>query len=232
MFPWINFRLVRVPFFLEEGYNEKPSTFRETHEQRMVRKFGSLEAFNAVKKAHGLISRGAEVGLDASCGFTQERLDQRVQSATMNSHRLVHYVTQNFGIEKAELLYDELNRRHFLEAGALNDNQLLEDSLSVAIHSDHDTDNGDERAKTERYVREARDYLASSRGTEEVLDLVAQTSSLGIHSIPTLAIDGGQIILNGAVSSTEIVQHLTALLEANHGQPKGARLFQQATCGA
>ena len=64
----IDFQVHRVPFFLEPGYMAKPDNWTEPHNTRMVRKFGSMEAFERVKKAHGLIPRGAEVGLDKSCG--------------------------------------------------------------------------------------------------------------------------------------------------------------------
>ena len=65
----IDFQVHRVPFFLEPGYLTKPDNWTEPHNVRMVRKFGSMEAFDRVKKAHGLIPRGAEVGLNKSCGL-------------------------------------------------------------------------------------------------------------------------------------------------------------------
>ena len=34
---------------------KKPDDFTETHDTRMIRKFGSKEEFERVKKAHGLI---------------------------------------------------------------------------------------------------------------------------------------------------------------------------------
>ena len=49
----------------------EPEDFTEPHNTRMVRKFGSQERFEQVKRSHGLIPRGAEVGLDASVGYTQ-----------------------------------------------------------------------------------------------------------------------------------------------------------------
>ena len=50
----IRFVLVRVPFFLEPDYINKPADFWETHDSRMIRKFGSKAAFERVKKSHGL----------------------------------------------------------------------------------------------------------------------------------------------------------------------------------
>ena len=100
----------------------------------MVRKFGSMEAFERVKKAHGLIPRGAEVGLDVSVGFHQPQLDKRVQSSTMNSHRLILYVGEVHGIEACEALYDEINRRHFTEAAILNDKNMLMEAVSTSLN--------------------------------------------------------------------------------------------------
>ena len=87
-----DFRLHRVPFLLEPRYMDEDDDFTEPHNTRMVRKFGSMERFEQVKKSHGLIPRGREAGLDESVGFTQKQLDKRVQSCTINSHRLVLYV--------------------------------------------------------------------------------------------------------------------------------------------
>ena len=50
----IKFVLYRVPFFLEPEYNDKPPDFWEPHDTRMIRKFGSKEAFERVKSSHGL----------------------------------------------------------------------------------------------------------------------------------------------------------------------------------
>ena len=46
--------LHRVPFFLEPDY---APGYRESHQTRMVRKFGSAERFEAFKKGHGLVPR-------------------------------------------------------------------------------------------------------------------------------------------------------------------------------
>ena len=51
---FVAFELCRVPFFLEPGYLSQPDTFRESHDQRMIKKFGSKEAFERVKKSHDL----------------------------------------------------------------------------------------------------------------------------------------------------------------------------------
>lgn len=57
-----------------------PQDFTETHDNRMIRKFGSQKAFDKVKIAQALVPRGEEVGLD-KIGFIQENLDKRIQSS-------------------------------------------------------------------------------------------------------------------------------------------------------
>lgn len=90
------FRIYRVPFFLEPDYITKPSHFWEPHDTRMIRKFGSKEAFERVKVQHRLVPRAREAGLTESMGFTEENLSSRKQSSTMNAHRLVQYVSKVF----------------------------------------------------------------------------------------------------------------------------------------
>ena len=206
-YPHIDFQLRRVPFFLEPGYIKKSPDFQESHEERMIRKFGSLEAFNQVKAAHGLIPRGAEVGLDASVGFTQEQLDLRVQSSTLASHRLVLYVTEKCGMTKAEAFYDALNQEHFLKAGVLNDYSLLESCLKVVLSKEE--------------LPDALEYLHSTRGVKETLFLYQKTQELGVSSIPTLVIDG-RFMVSGAAQAGEI---FSAIKDAIDSGPTGSRAF-------
>jgi predicted DsbA family dithiol-disulfide isomerase len=117
-----SFALHRVPFFLEPGYLDKPDSFREDHLDRMVRKFGSEEAFRRFSASHGLVPRSSEAGLE---GWTEEVLGRRVQSATLRSHRLVQWASHRHSLEAAEKLYGALNRLHFTGGGALNDLELL-----------------------------------------------------------------------------------------------------------
>jgi hypothetical protein len=58
----------------------KPDDFTETHDTRMIRKFGSQKAFDRVKISQALVPRGEEVGLDI-IGFIQDNLDKRIQSS-------------------------------------------------------------------------------------------------------------------------------------------------------
>jgi len=199
-----------VPFFLEPGYIDLPDSFTESHNERMIRKFGSLEAFDRVKAAHALIPRGMEVGLDASTGFTQEQLDMRIQSSTLASHRLVLFVEQQHGVEVSEKLYDQLNQRHFLQAGVLNDRSLLSASIAgIGLSSQH--------------VQELEEFLDNPlRGREVTLELYQRTQSLGVDSIPTLVVDG-QYMLSGAARASEVERVLKQAIQLG---PSGSRAFQ------
>lgn len=179
---------------------QKPPDFTEPHNTRMVRKFGSMERFEQVKRSHGLIPRGAEVGLDESCGFTQAQLDKRVQSSTLNSHRLVLYVAKTYGLDKSEALYAALNRRHFIESGVLNDPELLKGAL------------GDVGVGPGTGLEEAQAFLESGRGTRAVLSMYdTVTEQMGIHSIPTLIVDG-KYMVSGAARSGEVLKMLERVL--------------------
>ena len=205
-----DFRLHRVPFLLEPRYMDEDDDFTEPHNTRMVRKFGSMERFEQVKKSHGLIPRGREAGLDESVGFTQKQLDKRVQSCTINSHRLVLYVSQ-FGLDKSEKLYSVLNRKHFIEAGILNDKKLLLESLK-------------ETGLTEEELQLSIDFLKDeSRGKQEVLQMYEKVQAMGIYSIPTLVVDRTYIV-NGAARADEVLQVFNKLLKE---QPTEKRTFDQ-----
>lgn len=159
-----------------------------------------MERFEQVKRSHGLIPRGAEVGLDASVGYTQSQLDKRIQSSTLNSQRLVFYVARNHGLEMSEALYAVLNRRHFTEAGVLNDRSLLVEALEeIGLTMESGLD-------------KAIAFLDSGRGTDAILGMYETvTDKMGIHSIPTLIVDGTYVI-SGAQRSDQILQVLEKVM--------------------
>lgn len=92
----------------------------------------------------------------------------------------------------SEQLYDILNKKHFTESGILNDKQLLLDS-AVAAGCDRDA---------------CATFLSSSKLVPEIMATVNKVHSLGIHSIPTLLIDGGRIIVQGAAEAAEVAAGL------------------------
>ncbi len=190
--------LHRVPFFLESDYIDQPEGWWEPHETRMVRKFGSKEAFESVKVSHRLMPRAVEAGLDAE-GWTEERLGKRRQSPTLRAHRLVAWIDGTRGWEAAEAAYKVLGHGHFVESALLNDMELLR-AAAVAAGADADG---------------AENYLRSDRGEAAVLSAVDAVHRLGIHSIPTLFING-RLVCSGAAGAEEV---LSALRRA----PRGAK---------
>ena len=167
----------------------------------MVRKFGSLQAFERFAASHGLVPRSNEVGL----GWTQECLSERTQSATLRSHRLVQWVAHRHGAETAEALYAELNRRHFTEGAALNDPSVLTDAAAAV---------GLGR-------QEAAAFVKSKEGEAEVISAYERTQELGIHSIPTLVVDGA-VMLSGASRADEVETALRGIQN-----PTGTQLFAE-----
>ena len=192
----IKFR--RIPFFLEPGYLSKEDGFTETHDERMTRKFGSLEAFRAQRDRHNLVGRGNAVGLDAAMGYTQDNLSKRVQSSTLDAHRLILWIAQEHGIDASEDLYSAIQDKHFTCSGVLADHGLL---VSTAVALGHD-----EQAIT--------NFLASGRGREQVLQLYDRALELGVTSIPKLIVDGrGGMVVQGAETSEELAQLFTRFLQ-------------------
>ncbi len=210
----IRFQLVRVPFFLEPGYLSKPDDFWETHDTRMIRKFGSKEAFDRVKAAHGLVPRAREVGIDGSIGFDQKALDKRRQSSTLRAHRLVQFIAKEHSFVDSEKVYDLLNHKHFIEAGILNDMSLLLDAC--------------EQAGLQR--QECARFLSSEEGAQEILHTVDLVNSYGIHSIPTLVVDG-KYMVNGASPADEVAETLRRVVQGYTKQgatPADNRLFAKS----
>ena len=171
--PPIDLEVHRVPFFLEPGYMDQPDGWWEPHNTRMVRKFGSQAAFDRVKVAHRLMPRAAEAGLDAE-GWSDANLDRRKQSSTLRAHRLIAWLDDTLGWEKAEVAYARLHQSHFVEGGLLNDVAELSAAAAAA---------GADPLATAT-------FLASDAGADVVIERAETVHALGIHSIPALFVDG------------------------------------------
>lgn len=180
-----------MPFFLEPDYITKAPDFTESHDVRMIRKFGSKEAFERVKNSHGLIPRGAEVGLDERVGYTQDALTARIQSSTLKSQRLVYFVARNYSLKKSEELYEKLNFLHFTESGVLNDSALLIRACSE-VGLDYEID------KIEA-------FLATDELTSEILTMYQRVLHYGIDSIPTIVVNG-KYFVSGAAKAEEYIK--------------------------
>ena len=169
----------------------------------MVRKFGSKEAFDRVKVAHRLMPRAEEAGLDKH-GWSDEHLDSRRQSSTLRAHRLIRWLDETQGWERAELAYAYLHDAHFVKGALLNDLTIL---TAAAVVGGADASAADT-------------FLRSDECEAAILAEVDEVHSCGIHSIPTLFIDG-RAALSGAADRHEV---LKALREAA-GSAVGMRRF-------
>lgn len=182
--------LHRVPFFLEPDYASRPEGFSESHYARMTRKFGSIEAFERVKAAHRLMPRAEEAGLDED-GWSNANLDRRQQSSTLRAHRLVLWVDAKLGWHASERAYAHLNHAHFVDGGLLNEMALLR---GAAASAGADAD-------------EAEAFLRGTQGEREVWRTVDTLGQMGVHSIPTLIING-EVVASGAASEDDYLRAL------------------------
>ncbi|GMH90490.1 hypothetical protein TrST_g8987 [Triparma strigata] len=209
LYPNWKFFLFRVPFLLEPGYIDKPDGFTEPHSTRMIRKFGSMENFVSFRTVHDLPGRAAEVNLD-SIGFVQDNLSKRVQSSTLNSHRLVVYITKKFGRDIAETFYLGINKKHFVEGGVLNDkSMLLQVASDVGI--------------TGKDYDDLESYLNSEVGKATILKSLDLVERVGVHGIPTLILGGKMALGSGAQRAEDILNGIKSFIEG--GGEGGGRLF-------
>ena len=193
----VRFSVLRVPFFLEPGY-DTDERFSETNRARLERKWGGKVAFAAQKHRHRLKERGQEVGIEK---FNLDRL----ASSTLKSHRLIQWITKNRGCEVAEAVYNDLNFRHFVDGKKLNDADMLCDAAATA---------GVDRD-------EAMRFLASDEGLEEIGDAQEMLQEMGIHSIPNFVV-GGKVVVSGAVHAAKLVQIFRRFESTGEGAPGSA----------
>lgn len=95
------FSVIRVPFFLEPGYDEE-KPFIESNRDRLVKKWGGKRGWEAQKTSHDLKGRGLEAGIPH---FNLDRL----AANTMASHRLIQNLGKTYGLAVSEAVYDRLN---------------------------------------------------------------------------------------------------------------------------
>mmetsp|Transcript_16483 Transcript_16483/g.36910 ORF Transcript_16483/g.36910 Transcript_16483/m.36910 type:complete len:231 (-) Transcript_16483:261-953(-) len=196
----LSFNLLRVPFFLEPDYPTTPE-FEETNRVRLVRKWGGQAGWASQKARHRLKERGQEVGIE------RFNLD-RVASNTLASHRLVQWVTRTLGVNAAETLYADLNRRHFVEGCKLNSREMLVEAAEKV---------GCDPATT-------RDFIDSNEGKEEIQRAQERLRTLGVSGIPTVILGGKYMLPSGAVGAGTLVEAFRQV-EAEGGAP--ASLFAE-----
>ena len=140
----------------------------------------------------------------------------------------------------AEALYAVLNRRHFQEAGALNDVELLlsaveemgdaygltradaEAFLLQGQGGGEDSSGGDEGGGSEAAAAAAE--VASEAVVLAAVERVHD--ELGVDSIPTLVVDGGRFVLPGVASAEGGELILQALHRVAELTPTGKRFFE------
>ena len=183
--PHIDFDVYRIPFFLEPNY-PMGEEFSESNRERLVRKWGGPAGWEAQKQRHQLKERALEAGIKEKFNL------DRHASNTMASHCLVQWVAKTHGLGTSEAVYDDLNRRHFIEGAKLNDRRMLLD-LAAAHGCDREA---------------AAAYLDSPEGAEDVRRTYQAVQEMGINGIPTFVIDGGATVLGGAVHAAELERTL------------------------
>jgi len=190
----LGFNLLRVPFFLEPDYPTSPE-FEETNRVRLIRKWGGEAGWQRQKARHRMKERGQEVGIE------KFNLD-RIASNTLASHRLVQWVTRTLGVNAAETLYAELNKRHFVDGEKLNSREMLVEAA----------------ARVGSAPEATRAFLESDEGTAEIQKAQARLQQIGVSGIPTVILGGKWMMPSGAVGAGTLVEAFRSV-EAEGGAP-------------
>jgi len=188
------FAVVRVPFFLEPGYDEsKP--FIESNRDRLVNKWGGKEGWERQKHSHDLKGRGLAAGIPK---FNLDRL----ASNSMASHRLIQHVGKRYGLGVSETLYDRLNVYYFVDGHALNDKPRLArvaaETLSEALSQDNPT------GRTAMSEGEILSFLNGDQGRLEIENAIRALQQLGVHGIPKFFVEGSRVVDGAAGPETFI----------------------------
>jgi predicted DsbA family dithiol-disulfide isomerase len=201
--PITGFSIVRVPFFLEPDYDAQ-KVYVETNRQRLLRKWGGPQLWEQQKQRHQLKERGQEVQIP------HFNLDRQAAN-TMTSHRLIQYISRTYGLYASECIYDVLNQYHFVDGHSLND----WNKLSSVVHTElqklyHRHPNvlsvNNHPVTVPPTEQELLQFLKSNVGRIEILDAIHVLQQMGINGIPTFIMDGGNIVLNGAIHASEFVR--------------------------
>lgn len=182
------FSVIRVPFFLEPGYDEE-KPFIESNRERLVKKWGGTRGWEEQKKRHDLKGRGLEAGIEH---FNLDRL----AANTMASHRLVQHIGKTYGLTVSEAVYDRLNEYYFVEGHSLNDKPLLAHVVSSTL-------SGLLEGKAPSF-EELLDFLNGNEGRKEIMQALDGLEQLGVHGIPKFIIEGSYIV-DGAARSEVFV---------------------------
>lgn len=208
----IAFSIIRVPFFLEPAYDEdKP--FIESNRERLVKKWGGKEGWEAQKKNHDLKGRGLEAGIPH---FNLDRL----AANSMASHRLIQWIGKTYGLHVCEAIYDLLNVYYFVDGHSLNDRPRLAKVVGEKLREILPED------ATIPSSEDLLDFLNSNEGREEIEEALAALNQLGVHGIPKFIIEGFTVIDGAARSEAfiEVFRDIEARGEIAH-EPIFARIL-------
>lgn len=197
----INIEVDRKPYLLEPKYSENED-WTEAHLDRITRKFAKHIGAQKWKKKWDQLTEEEQHALEKfvhqrkNCGPNPDLLslneraeilgyrfmepEKRICSSTVRSHRLVEWASQKRprNRKKTELLYDLINRKHFLDGKLLNSTEML---VEAAKEAGFDGE-------------EVREFLNSTELREEVLELAEQSrdrlDAVGIKGIPCTIIPG------------------------------------------
>ena len=202
----LGFSVLRVPFFLEPGYDEDKS-FIESNRERLVKKWGGVRGWEEQKRRHDLKGRGKEAGIEH---FNLDRL----AASTMASHRLIQMIGKTYDLSVSEAIYDRLNEYYFVEGHSLNDKPRLANVVSEKLSSLLESGS----PSTEDIL----DFLNGNEGREEIMSALNALDHLGIHSIPKFIVEGAYIV-DGAARS-EVFVDIFRKIEAR-GEIQGGPIF-------
>lgn len=210
--PELAFAVVRVPFFLEPGYDEsKPHV--ESNRERLVKKWGGKQGWEAQKRRHDLKGRGMAAGIPH---FNLDRL----ASNSMASHRLIQHVGKRYGLNVSEALYDRLNVYYFVEGHALNDRPRLAKVAAETISESLERNStNNESAMSEEEILTFLDGDEGRLAIENALRLLHQ---LGVHGIPKFIIEGSSIV-DGAAGPDTFIDVFRDI--ERRGKVKGGPIF-------
>eukprot|EP00526_Cylindrotheca_closterium_P015100 CAMPEP_0113612632 /NCGR_PEP_ID=MMETSP0017_2-20120614/6204_1 /TAXON_ID=2856 /ORGANISM="Cylindrotheca closterium" /LENGTH=256 /DNA_ID=CAMNT_0000521681 /DNA_START=60 /DNA_END=831 /DNA_ORIENTATION=+ /assembly_acc=CAM_ASM_000147 len=200
------FSVLRVPFFLEPGYDEdKP--FVESNRDRLVSKWGGKRGWEEQKRRHDLKGRGLEAGIEH---FNLDRL----AANTMASHRLIQHIGKKYGLAMSEAIYDRLNEYYFVEGHSLNDKPRLAEVVSATM-----SDLLDEEYPS---PEELLEFLNGNQGRQEIMEALDGLQQIGVHGIPKFIIEGSYMV-DGAARS-EVFVDIFREIEAR-GEIKSGPVF-------
>jgi len=197
------FSVIRVPFFLEPGYDEnKP--FVESNRERLIKKWGGSRGWEEQKTRHDLKGRGLDAGIDY---FNLDRLTAN----TMASHRLIQHIGKTYGLAVSEAVYDRLNEYYFVEGHSLNDKPRLAEVVAATL--------SDLLEQEPPSSEELLDFLNGNQGRKEIMRALDGLEQMGVHGIPKFIIEGSRVVDGAAHSDVfvEIFRQIEARGEIKRG---------------